>query len=270
MSFGDFNHYGRCIPNKPMERVNGYNIKVDIQAKDNTPMSELGFECEFWIDCAGRKVVISKEDMVEVVRDCRPTEYYAQFYNTELGGVSGWLMCTVAIQQPDPTWDCGFRDVTLEDVFTGIYLGKKCGRLPRVPRHHICSGKHWQDGFKVEFSKVDSLPKASWPFIYFGVLRGSFAHFEEVTTCMASALKNVTEKPDKPIVLGVRAGETVTVLVPAGMNLHVTKDDGFGGKVEFDEEFFGANGIPVTMGDDKYLAYGERMTVSGQMVIYIE
>ena len=68
-------NYQTCVPNQQMERVNGYNIKVDIQAKDNMPMSELGFECEFWIDCGGRKLVIGKENMVEVVKDCRPTEY---------------------------------------------------------------------------------------------------------------------------------------------------------------------------------------------------
>lgn len=262
-------NYQKCVPNQPLERVNGYNIKVNIQSKDNMPMSELGFECEFWIDCGGRKVIVGKESMVEVVKDCRPTEYYAQLYSTEFGNMSGWLMCTVAIQQPDPTWASGYRDVTLENVFTGVWLGNPCGRLPRVPRN-ICNGKHWVNGFKVGFEKVDYLPKASYPFLYYGVLRGAFAHFEEVTTGMASMLHTSVEKPDKPIVLNVMAGETVTVLVPEGMNVTVTKDDGFGGHVAFDEEFFGANGIPVTMGDDKYIAYGERMTVSGRVVIYIE
>lgn len=261
--------YKDCVPNKPVERVNGYNVKVDIQSKDGMPMSALGFECEFWIDCGGRKLVIGKENMVEVVKDCRPTEYYAQFYNTELGGANGWLMCTVAIQQPDPTWDCGYRDVTIEDVFTGIYIGKKCGRLQRPPRH-VCNGKHWQDGFRVEFKKVDYLPKASYPYIYFGTLRGDFMHFEAVTTGMAQTLQTATERPNRPIFLNVNAGETVTVLVPFEMDLNVTKDDGFGNKVEFDEELFGANGVPVMLGDDRYRAYGERMTVTGRMVIFIE
>lgn len=262
-------NYQGCDPNQPMERVNGYNIRVDIQSKDNTPMSELEFECEFRIDWGGRKLVIGKEGMVEVVKDCRPTEYYAQLYSTELGNASGWLMCTIAIKQPDPTWPCGFRDVTLEDVFTGIYIGKPCGRLPRVPRN-VCNGKHFINGFKVNFEKVDYLPKASYAYLYYGVLRGAFQHFEAVTTGMASNLETLTSKPSKPIVLDVRAGETVTVLVPEEMNLQVTKDDGFGGHVAFDEEFFGANGVPVTMGEYKYRAFGERVTVSGRMVIYIE
>lgn len=262
-------NYQTCEPNQSLEKVNGYNIKVDIQSRDGMPMSELNFECEFWIEHSGRKVVVGKESMVEVVKDCRDNEFYAQLYSTELGNVSGWLFCTIAIQQPDPNWPCGYRDVTLDKVFTGIYLGKCCGRYPRVPRCTY-TGKNWQDGFKVNFEKVDYLPKASWPYLYFGAMRSVFMRWEDLGTCQAAELRITPEKPKKPITIDVRAGETVAVLTPEAMNVTVKKDDGFGNKVDFDETFFGANGVPITLGDDKYIAYGERMTVSGKVTLYIE
>lgn len=252
-----------------LEKVNGYNIKVGITSRDGMPMSDLNFECEFWVENSGRKVLIGKESMVEVVKDCKDNEFYAQLYSTELGNASGWLMCTIAIQQPDPNWPCGFRDVTLDKIFTGIYLGKHCGRLPRVPRN-ICTGKQWMEGFKVEFTKVDYLPKASWPYLYFGAMRSSFNRWEDITTCEAAALRISADKPTKPISIEVRAGETIAVLVPEAMHATAQKDDGFGNKVAFDETFFGANGVPFTLGDDRYIAYGERMTVSGNVTLYIE
>lgn len=262
-------NYKACEPTRPLERVNGYNIKVDIQARDGMPMSELNFDCEFWVENSGRKVIIGKESMVEVVKDCRDNEFYAQLYSTELGNASGWLMCTVAIQQPDPNWPCGYRDVTLDKIFTGIYLGKCCGRYPRAPRN-ICTGKNWTEGFKVNFDKVDYLPKASWPYLYFGTMRSTFNRWEDITTCEAQALRISADKPTKPLNIEVRAGETIAVLVPEAMKATVMKDDGFGNKVAFDETLFGANGVPFVLGEDKYIAYGERMTVSGNVTLYIE
>lgn len=262
-------NYKACEPTRPLERVNGYNIKVDIQARDGMPMSELNFDCEFWVENSGRKVIVGKESMVEVVKDCRDNEFYAQLYSTELGNASGWLMCTVAIQQPDPNWPCGYRDVTLDKIFTGIYLGKCCGRYPRAPRC-LNNGKQWTEGFRVSFAKVDYLPKASYPYLYYGLLKGGFGRWEDITTCQAQELKVSTEKPVKPIELNVKAGETIAVLVPEKMKATVMKDDGFGNKVKFDEDFYGANGVPFILGEDKYLAYGECMTVSGRITIYIE
>lgn len=276
-------NYCQNQPQKPLERVNGYNIKVEITSKDKTPMKDLGFQIEFWVENCGRKVVISKCDMAEIVQAGGLVEYFAQFYDYELGNPSGWLMATVAIQQPDENWHCGFRDVTIEHVFTGIYLGHNCERLPRAPRHCVCNGKQWVNGFKVEFEKVDYLPKGidededeggSTPTpdqptpsvdIRYGVIRGLSA-FGSITDAQLAGLTALSAKPSGAINVPVTAGDTLVVLCDGATAM---KGDGIGGKTTFDTSIMGANGESVTVGGKTYKAYGETFLVSGTIEVYI-
>lgn len=281
-------NYQTCVPNQPIERENGYNIKVDIKSKDGSPMSDLGFECEFWLDGSGRKVVIGKFDMAEIMFKEKPAEYFAQMYGSELGGDGGWLFCTVAIQQPDVNWPCGYRDVTIEKVFTGIYLGHCCGRMPRAPRH-CCNGSQWHNGFKVSFEKVDYLPKSDIiedggndtpseepndkpnekPVegfeMYYGVIRGLTA-FNAITPSQLAGLTKLSSKPAAMVNVGVTAGDTLVVLTKGAV---VKKDDGVGGKVDFATTVMGANGESVTIDGVNYKAYGETFIVSGNVGFYI-
>ena len=281
-------NYPTCVPNQPIERENGYNIKVNIQSKDKSPMSALGFECEFWLDGAGRKVVIGKFDMAEILFKEKPAEYFAQLYGSELGNVGGWLFCTLAIQQPDENWSCGYRDVTIENVFTGIYLGHCCGRMPRAPRH-CCDGRQWHNGFKVSFEKVDYLPKSDivededipsdepsdtpsdkpsdTPTfeMYYGVIRG-LTSFGAVTSAQLAGLTKLSSKPTAMVGVGVTAGDTLVVLTKGDV---VKKDDGIGGKVDFSNAIMGANGEDVTIDGVNYKAYGETFIVSGNVGFYI-
>lgn len=283
-------NYPTCVPNQPIERENGYNIKVNIVSKDKSPMSALGFECEFWLDGAGRKVVIGKFDMAEILFKNKPAEYFAQLYGSELGNVSGWLFCTIAIQQPDENWSCGYRDVTIENVFTGIYIGNPCGRMPRAPRH-CCDGRQWHNGFKVSFDKVDYLPKSdvvededipseepdnntgdtpndkpTTGFeMYYGVIRG-LTSFNAITPEQFAAMTKISSKPSAMTSVGVTAGDTLVVLTKGDA---VKKDDGIGGKVEFSNTIMGANGESVTINGVSYKAYGETFIVSGNVGFYI-
>ena len=65
-------------------------------------------------------------------------------------------------------------------------------------------------------------------------------------------------------------GSIVLVAVPAAFEYRVTKDNGFGEKVPFDTEVFGANGVVVKFNDIEYKLYGEMMLTTGELFIYVD
>ena len=65
-------------------------------------------------------------------------------------------------------------------------------------------------------------------------------------------------------------GSIVLVAVPAAFEYRVTKDNGFGEKVPFDTEVFGANGVIVNFNDIEYKLYGEMMLTTGELFIYVD
>lgn len=68
----------------------------------------------------------------------------------------------------------------------------------------------------------------------------------------------------------VDEGSYIIVAVPAIYNFTVTKDNGFGGRIEFDESIIGANGIDVEFDKTDYRIYGEFVLVGGERIIYID
>ena len=62
----------------------------------------------------------------------------------------------------------------------------------------------------------------------------------------------------------------IIVAVPASKNYTVTKDNGIGGKVIFDEDTAGANGIDITINSLPYKLYGEMLLTQGKMYIYVD
>ena len=62
----------------------------------------------------------------------------------------------------------------------------------------------------------------------------------------------------------------ICVVVPASKNYTVTKDNGIGGKVPFDEETAGANGIDITINSVAYKLYGEILLSQGEIFIYVD
>ena len=60
------------------------------------------------------------------------------------------------------------------------------------------------------------------------------------------------------------------VAVPTSKNYTVTKDNGLGGKMEFDEETAGANGIDITINGISYKLYGEMLLAQGELFIYVD
>ena len=68
----------------------------------------------------------------------------------------------------------------------------------------------------------------------------------------------------------VDEGSYIVLAVPTMYDYNVTKDNGFGGKVAFDDDIVGANGIDVEFNDIDYRIYGEFVLVGGERFIYIE
>ena len=60
------------------------------------------------------------------------------------------------------------------------------------------------------------------------------------------------------------------VAVPTSKNYTVTKDNGLGGKMEFDEETAGANGIDITINGISCKLYGEILLSQGELFIYVD
>ena len=110
--------------------------------------------------------------------------------------------------------------------------------------------------------------------MFYGVLAGPIKSFREVTMEMLNNDTGVisTRPGERPsITLGnVQQGSYIVVAVPALYNYVVTKDNGFGGKVAFDESIIGANGIDVKFDGIAYRIYGEFVLVGGNRQIYIE
>lgn len=68
----------------------------------------------------------------------------------------------------------------------------------------------------------------------------------------------------------VEEGTYIIIAVPTIYDFNVTKDNGFGGKVAFDDDIVGANGIDVKFNGLAYRLYGELALASGERFIYIE
>ena len=65
-------------------------------------------------------------------------------------------------------------------------------------------------------------------------------------------------------------GSLVIVAVPEAFEYRVTKDNGFGEKVPFDTDVFGANGVTAVFNDIDYKLYGELMLTTGELFIHID
>ena len=122
-------------------------------------------------------------------------------------------------------------------------------------------------------------------YMYYGRLPisdvgGRVIQFNEITEAMI--LKGVTDgklTKDTPHTLGktslglastTAVGDYQIVIVPASKNYTVTKDNGLGGKMEFDEETSGANGIDIVINTIACKLYGEILIAQGEKFIYVD
>ena len=62
----------------------------------------------------------------------------------------------------------------------------------------------------------------------------------------------------------------IVVLVPTAKNYTVTKDNGIGGKVPWDEDTAGANGINITINNVPCKLYGEILISQAEIFVYVD
>ena len=127
---------------------------------------------------------------------------------------------------------------------------------------------------------TSTTPTEPTEYMYYGRLTldevgGRPINYNQITSTMITTGANVTKTTPKTMgKTGFGVGNTydhLIVVVPASKGYTVTKDNGFGGKVPFDEDLFGSsNGIPMNINGVNYLLYGEAMTAAGQLFFYID
>ena len=62
----------------------------------------------------------------------------------------------------------------------------------------------------------------------------------------------------------------IVIAVPASKNYKVTKDNGIGGKVRWDESTAGANGVDITINNVPCKLYGEMLLSQGEYFMYVD
>ena len=129
---------------------------------------------------------------------------------------------------------------------------------------------------------VNNIDVDTTPYMWYGRLSiaevgGRIIPYSQITAAMITGSSNLTKTTPKTLGkthLGL-ASETATgdyqvIVVPKAKNYTVTKDDGFGGKVPFDEDTAGANGIDITINTVAYKLYGEILNAQGTTYIYVD
>ena len=128
-------------------------------------------------------------------------------------------------------------------------------------------------------------PVDTTPYMYYGRLSfqdvgSSVIPYSQITEAMIN--KGVTDgklTKEAPKTMGKTSlglyNDTADldytiVAVPTSKNYTVTKDNGLGGKMEFDEETAGANGIDITINGISYKLYGEILLSQGELFIYVD
>ena len=114
--------------------------------------------------------------------------------------------------------------------------------------------------------------------MFYGIIdpteTGVINSFSDITVDMLNQQAGVKSTvPGERLALSmgyVDEGSYIVVAVPTMYDFNVTKDNGFGGKVAFDDDIVGANGIDVEFNDVDYRIYGEFVLVGGERFIYIE
>ena len=127
---------------------------------------------------------------------------------------------------------------------------------------------------------TSTTPTEPTEYMYYGRLTldevgGRPINYNQITSTMITTGANVTKTTPKTMGrTGFGVGNTydhLIVVVPVSKGYTITKDNGFGGKVPFDEDLFGSsNGIPMNINGVNYLLYGEAMTAAGQLFFYID
>ena len=132
---------------------------------------------------------------------------------------------------------------------------------------------------------VNNIDVDTTPYMYYGRLPiadvgGRIIQYNAITEAMIlKGAANGKLTKSAPSILGktslglyneTAAEDYQIVVVPAAKNYTVTKDNGFGGKMPFDEDTAGANGVDITINTVPCKLYGEILNAQGETFIYID
>ncbi len=114
--------------------------------------------------------------------------------------------------------------------------------------------------------------------MFYGIIdpttTGVISSYSDITVDMLKQQTGVKSTiPGERVALSmgyVNEGSYIVIAVPTMYDFNVTKDNGFGGKVAFEDDIIGANGIDVEFNDVDYRIYGEFVLVGGERFVYIE
>lgn len=201
-----------------------------------------------------RVIRINREDFVEVF--CKgKVEYYIPVDANKLG--RGHLMASVEFEDKELCFPRGKRRVTVNG-FTGY-------SIPCMGEGNTISC----GDYEVSFQKQSDIPENEGTHIYVGAA-GRVVGYEYITEGMIKSLPSYeAKKQEIPVV--AKEGDRFVVSIPYDKDLKAYKDNGFGGRVPFNENIMGANGDLIVKVDGvKHRIYGEFFTTEGNLKIYIE
>ena len=241
-------------------------IQVSIDSHRDQSMKDMEFSLEFYVH-ANRRRRVSKDELIRIDRTDGTAAFYALLDTRTLG--TGTLMCNVLISDPESRWKGGKRPVMIcRNTGCGV------GGATDSPRHSV--QKDWEEGYKIDFNTVWSIPKPEVAYIFYGKFVDQIRSFDDLTPEMLLSPDNrivsvSAGRMDKTPISDIVAGNKVVVLIPADYGYVATKDNGIGGKVPFDTSIMGCNGEKqITVEGQPYRIYGEFMTVSGELFIYVD
>ena len=240
--------------------------QVSIDSHRDQSMKDMDFSLEFYVH-ANRRKRVSKNDLIRIDRTDGSSAFFVLLDTRTLG--AGALMCNVYISDPESRWKGGRRPVMIcRNTGCGI------GSSPKSPKDAIQSD--WIEGYKIDFNQVWSIPKPEVAYIFYGKFVDKITSFDDLTPEMLLSPDNTivsvsAGKMGKTPISDIIAGNKVIVLIPSDYGYVATKDNGIGGKVPFDTSIMGCNGEKQIVVDGQpYKIYGEFMTVSGELFIYVD
>ena len=169
--------------------------------------------------------------------------------------------------------DLGVRKILKKNEMFYIYFGNSVPKYAkgRVYLTQMVSADKSQSGGSGDIGVIGGT-------MYYGYLP-STSSFQSVADITADMLEEDTIIATDASAVGlvalgdIPAGTFTVVLVPADSGLTVKKDDGFGGRVDFELDNgiagSGANGAIVAVGNKQYKVYGEFNLVSGATSVHI-
>lgn len=249
----------------------GYIIELEIESLNGHSMADLDFTTEFFV-YSNRRKTYRKGDMVCIQGEDK-NRYYALLQSGEVG--QGLLLGRVAIMDPLAQWAGGKRPVIITRS-TGKVIGGNGVRPFHASCGAVSASNDYDEGYRVSFNFVYGLPAPEVAYIFYGSLVDRISNMGEITAEMlVSPDNNIVSvsagKMGKTSCGQMQAGSKVIVLIPADKGYVATKDNGFGGKMAFSEQVMGANGgVTVDIDGVTYRVYGELMTVSGEVFIYVD